>query len=706
MKNSGLELGGGLVSQSIKPSLIAMAVAQAIASAPTLAATINLGAGCTLTDAIISANTDTATGNCTEGSGDDEINFETGGTDIYLNRYAGTPNGLPIITSTITVNGDGGSIIRAAANVDKFRLMEVTGASTTLTLNSLSLRGAYSYPGAFPQFHGGAIYLHDSASLIGNSIIIEDNISQSSSGTGGNGGGINATTASITLNDSSVSNNQARGFGGGIYISYGDLVLNNTEVSDNYGRRGGGGIFMSSTGLTGSEITIYQNTTGNVTLNAQGGGIEAFYNSSINISDSVIRKNTATADGGGINGNFQTSIALSNVQVTQNTAERDSGGGLYLDSSTSVTLTGGTISDNTADRNGGGIYVRNDSMVTLNGVTVSGNSASTGQASRYGGGALVRDSATLISNDTNWSGNYSRYGGAIATRSSTNGATIDINNNTFTANSAAAQGGALRVRFAAMVTIDQSTFTQNNATNGGGAIANFFGTTMTVQESTISNNSSGGGSGFSNSGDLTVINSTISNNTATNYGGGVATTGGSATLINTTLVENQALGGQGGGGIWALNTGYLTLRNSIVAGNISPAGAEVLDNAGSLITADANNIFGTSAVTTAAAFQQFTPGNADIVATSDSSASSFTFAAILGPLTDNGGPTLTHALAKNSPAINSGNTTLCTTDMVVIDQRGEERDDKCDVGSVEVIEDESSFFVDPVPGGKSVIFEL
>ena len=53
---------------------------------------------------------------------------------------------------------------------------------------------------------------------------------------------------------------------------------------------------------------------------------------------------------------------------------------------------------------------------------------------------------------------------------------------------------------------------------------------------------------------------------------------------------------------------------------------------------------------------------------------------LLGPLQDNGGPTLTHALSSSSPAIDSGDNTYCPS----TDQRGVERSDgACDIGAYE-----------------------
>jgi hypothetical protein len=71
----------------------------------------------------------------------------------------------------------------------------------------------------------------------------------------------------------------------------------------------------------------------------------------------------------------------------------------------------------------------------------------------------------------------------------------------------------------------------------------------------------------------------------------------------------------------------------------------------------------------------FTPGATDLVPTE-------ALAAILGPLTNNDGPTETHALVAGSPAIDAAGATCSATD-----QRGIARPQgaDCDIGAVEVV---------------------
>src|SRR6266699_3645868 len=91
---------------------------------------------------------------------------------------------------------------------------------------------------------------------------------------------------------------------------------------------------------------------------------------------------------------------------------------------------------------------------------------------------------------------------------------------------------------------------------------------LDIINSTISNNSaSGRGGGINNTGPLEITNSTISNNATYGQGGGIFnssdTLGNPASLSNSTVSGNTAVGG--GGGID--NTGFLKITNSTISDN-------------------------------------------------------------------------------------------------------------------------------------------
>ena len=82
------------------------------------------------------------------------------------------------------------------------------------------------------------------------------------------------------------------------------------------------------------------------------------------------------------------------------------GGGIYC-SSSNPTITGCTISDNTANYSGGGIYCSGGSSPTISGCTISGNTAN------YGGGIHCDLNSSPTITDCTISGNTANYGGGI-----------------------------------------------------------------------------------------------------------------------------------------------------------------------------------------------------------------------------------------------------------------------------------------------------
>src|SRR5262249_51575602 len=125
------------------------------------------------------------------------------------------------------------------------------------------------------------------------------------------------------------------------------------------------------------------------------------------------------------------------------------------------------------------------------------------------------------------------------------------------------------------------------------------------------------------------------------YGGGILNDFGTVTLNNATVSANRAEGltselgvsGQDdGGGI--LNDGTLTLTNATVSGNSAHIGGGI-DNFGTL-TARNTIIAGNAGDP----LPGFIDANHNLIGGNPR----------LGPLQDNGGPTLTHALLPGSPA--------------------------------------------------------
>jgi len=329
--------------------------------------------------------------------------------------------------------------------------------------------------------------------------------------------------------------------------------------------------------------------------------------------------------------------------------------GIFYISGTTVDLLNLTLAGgNTVF--GGAIYNANFGSLDITNTTFIGNSAGNG-------GAIYNAiGSTMSVAHSNFSNNISLgSGGAIYSGSGT----VTITDTTFSGNSAGGNsingdGGA--IFNSSILNITESVLSGNTATKGG-AITNGRYATLTIKQSTLSGNSAakddfGNGGGIQNDGTLTLINSTLSGNIAggaSSVGGGI-TNGyeGTVNLFNSTLSGNSAFLG---GGI--RTDGTVNITNTIIAN--SPSGGDCVRGVGNIT-------------------------NVNTLVEDGSCFGTFSGDPNLGPLADNGGPTLTHDLLPGSWAINMGSDIACVASPVLgIDQRGQIRPQgaHCDIGAVE-----------------------
>jgi len=182
--------------------------------------------------------------------------------------------------------------------------------------------------------------------------------------------------------------------------------------------------------------------------------------------------------------------------------------------------------------------------------------------------------------------------------------------------------------------------THNSTSSSGGGL--FGASIVTIQSSIIDNNKAGIGGGVeihANGGTATVghlVNSTVSGNTATNGGGGVATNA-IIEIDNSTIAFNSAQSSTGGGGVLVGLTQPIGLYSTIVANNGAPGGAKYDANLGS---AQGTNVY----------------GDHDLIVSANAALPAGTLRSDpkLQALRDNGGATQTHAVVAGSPAIDTG----------------------------------------------------
>jgi hypothetical protein len=253
--------------------------------------------------------------------------------------------------------------------------------------------------------------------------------------------------------------------------------------------------------------------------------------------------------------------------------------------------------------------------------------------------------------------------------------------------------------------LSHSTVQHNQCVEGcwAGGIFNYFAT-LTIQDSTILDNQSTRGGGITNYGtgvsQLTVINSLISQNRS-DYGAGIYN-GGNLTLVNSTISQNQANAGGTGGGIYNWE-GSLSIYNSTITqneGKASSGGIFFYNPFGGNAILENSILSGNTADTYPDCYGPIGSGGYNIIG--DTTGCSFVPAASdllnvdprLGPLQNNGGPTYTHWLYSDSPAIDGANPDGCrdqTGNLLHSDQRGYTRPldgdsdglNICDIGAFE-----------------------
>ena len=386
-----------------------------------------------------------------------------------------------------------------------------------------------------------------------------------------------------------------------------------------------------------------------------------------NLSDSLINIYTA-------------SLVLDNVTIANNTLTSDAYNLIKATSSTVTIQNDSNISQNNSNFT---LIEVVDSNITISDSILNNNITQDDSDSSI---ISVRGSNLSITNSEVNENEPKNYVLEAESRSTGPGApsipsNVDITDSTFSTNTSNSSPVYIR---SSSISINNSTISNNNNTGEGGGGLSLSSSSVVLNNSSISNNNSddngGGLSLYSSS--LALTNTTISGNSASMSGGGIYSTLSSVNIKNSTITENTAIFGGGiyaywqnsinilnttitnnsvtvsGGGIYSYENYDVNISNTILSGNMT-----------SNSSADANeirslgyNIFG--AVTS---FTDESQQPSDII----------TLDPKLDPLADNGGDTQTHALQKDSPAIDAGYSTI------PLDQRGEDRDSSPDIGAYE-----------------------
>ena len=489
-------------------------------------------------------------GGTTEQSGEIAgANFARYGGVIYTNQYdtvvtisGGTISGNKATGSSLS---NGGVIYAETA-----RSITIDGSTTKITKNHADR-------------DGGVIYANLVETISIKDGTIENNFAYGNEYSSGGGGGVIYATGwtydyystEVTISGGTISGNQvidpnsgsgssnetsSRG-GGVVYLRYaGNLTISGstTVISGNEGKYGGvvyangassitisgGKIGETANGTAaGNSATrggvVYASNVSNITIEtktidgvtttpiisnnfAAEGGVVFTKQGTFKITGGEIRNNTATGDGGVAcvdTGDFE--ISGSATVISGNKGSR--GGVVYTnqESYSSVTIKGGTISDNQSTGVGGGVAFINAGSLTISGGDISGNKA-TYTSSKYGAGGVVYSRGDVtITGGTLW-GNSARAGGVVYIVNGDSDVTIDdgifgkavtVGGTTEYVGNTAVSGGVVCVN-EGNIYISGGTFQYNRATGNGGVIHADSGD-IEISSGTFKENSADGNGG-------------------------------------------------------------------------------------------------------------------------------------------------------------------------------------------------------------------
>lgn len=300
---------------------------------------LNSDGDCSLREAVVAANGDTAVDACPAGNGADTIVLPAG--EFLLNLVGSSENasftGDLDITDDLTLIGVGANDTFIDAN-DVDRVFELHSGSQ-VTMSNLTVRGgAISSAGANIRVAGlsgltlqfvriseaavdssSAIYVVSGSSLNVFSSRIENNL---------DGGMYIQSDVTANIHNSTISGNQKDGGGGGFNIEGGALVsIINSTISGNSATTYGGGILNA--GVLGLyNVTVANNVAGAGGPVSEGGGIA-------NLGGTVTLRNSILADNEDLIGSAANDCSGTVISEGYN----------LIETTTGCTITGDTVTN-------------------------------------------------------------------------------------------------------------------------------------------------------------------------------------------------------------------------------------------------------------------------------------------------------------------------------------------------------------------------
>lgn len=376
-----------------------------------------------------------------------------------------------------------------------------------------------------------------------------------------NGGGAIYNSNKMTIGDLDVNSsafftqNSTTAAGGAIY-NKGDLNINShaTFTANHSGFSGGA---VANTGNLTFNSGNSKNQFLNNTSGGNGGALANIGTMTV-IGETYYKGNSATLNGGAIYNSSK--ITIDGTATFEDNSSGGSGGAIYntgnLTISGTASFTGNKASATNENSGGGAIY--NSATLNIFG-TRSGDITSTAASIIFENNSLMLNSnstggaihvnADLFLTGADFIGNKATRAGAIRGEGGGAGDDLYINDAKFLNNEADRYGGAISSAGTANIYVSNSYFNGNKVTTTNGGM----------------------GGAVTNGGNLTILNSTFLNNSATNHGGAVSFNGNQMTILadgaDTIFSGNTTTSSASGEGLFIYTNGTPTINFNAGNGN-------------------------------------------------------------------------------------------------------------------------------------------
>lgn len=351
---------------------------------------------------------------------------------------------LTLDLGKFTLSGDGDA---------EAAVVTISGDKPQVTVKNGTVTG-----GRNPQDGGG--FAIDSAVVQLEDLTITGNETVGGNGNGEvGGGGIYASHADVSMQNVTVSENSVTGSssdGGGILVRYGSLTMNGCHVEGNTAPDCGGGMILRHSVLNAAKSFFEKNT--------------AKYGAGIYFGDTP---NEAEEGCSGEHNHLITDSTISGNKVLD--LENGIGGGMYVGTTSNLTLRNSKLLNNDGASQGGAIVAYSAGTIELDGVSISENKAASG-AGIYALCTAVGNTNIHLLNGTAIDKNTATgYGGGIYACALAKTFSVTVENSSVSGNTAAGGAGIFTYKDgSAVINVDLQSgavMHNNNAvTDMGGAI--------------------------------------------------------------------------------------------------------------------------------------------------------------------------------------------------------------------------------------------